>query len=186
MKQFKLLLTILLCIITNSIIAQTSVINSATDTSSKEIIIEKADIFRRVITDSSKELIMLIGNVVMRQGKTLFTCDSAVRNISTHEVEAFGNVHINDGDSVNTYSQYLKYLELTRMAYLKNKVKLTDGKGVLTTNELQYDLNTKIGTYNSGGKVVNGKTELTSKEGVYYAEKREAYFISKFRLNDPE
>jgi len=186
MKQFKLLLTLLLCIFTKSIIAQTSVINSATDTSSKEIIIEKADIFRRVITDSSKELIMLIGNVVMRQGKTIFTCDSAVRNISTHEVEAFGNVHINDGDSVNTYSQYLKYLELTRMAYLKNKVKLTDGKGVLTTNELQYDLNTKIGTYNSGGKVVNGNTELTSKEGVYYAEKREAYFISKVRLNDPE
>jgi lipopolysaccharide export system protein LptA len=186
MKQFNLLLTILLCLSTSSMFAQVPVNNAAADTSSKEIIIEKADIFRRVITDSSKELIMLIGNVVMRQGKTLFTCDSAVRNISNHEVEAFGNVHINDGDSVNTYSQYLKYLELTKMAYLKNKVKLTDGKGVLTTNELQYDLNTKIGTYSAGGKVVNGKTELTSKEGVYYAEKREAYFISKVKLNDPE
>jgi lipopolysaccharide export system protein LptA len=72
------------------------------------------------------------------------------------------------------------------MAFLKNKVKLTDGKGVLTTNELQYDMNLKIGTYHTGGKVVNGKTVLTSNEGVYYADKREAYFISKVKLNDPE
>jgi len=184
MNKSSIVLSVLLCIGVLSTQAQST--ENIPDTSAKEIIIEKADIFRRVVTDSATEMIMLIGNVVMRQGKTLFTCDSAVRNISTHEVEAYGNVHINDGDSVDTYSQYLKYLELTRMAFLKNKVKLTDGKGVLTTNELQYDMNLKIGTYHTGGKVVNGKTVLTSNEGVYYADKREAYFISKVKLNDPE
>jgi len=184
MNKPSIVLSFLLCIGVLSTQAQST--ENVPDTSAKEIIIEKADIFRRVVTDSATEMIMLIGNVVMRQGKTLFTCDSAVRNISTHEVEAYGNVHINDGDSVDTYSQYLKYLELTRMAFLKNKVKLTDGKGVLTTNELQYDMNLKIGTYHTGGKVVNGKTVLTSNEGVYYADKREAYFISKVKLNDPE
>jgi lipopolysaccharide export system protein LptA len=184
MNKFSFVLSVLLCI--GALASQAQSTGNVPDTSAKEIIIEKADIFRRVVTDSATEMIMLIGNVVMRQGKTLFTCDSAVRNISTHEVEAFGNVHINDGDSVDTYSQYLKYLELTRMAFLKNKVKLTDGKGILTTNELQYDMNLKIGTYHTGGKVVNGKTILTSNEGVYYADKREAYFISKVKLNDPE
>ena len=59
---------------------------------------------------------------------TLFYCDSAVLNQAANTIEAFGNIHINDADSVHTYSQYLKYLGKEKIAYLKKKVKLTDRK----------------------------------------------------------
>jgi lipopolysaccharide export system protein LptA len=65
-------------------------------------------------------------------------------------------------------------------------VRLTDGKGVLTTEDLNYDLNTKIGTYMNGGKVVNGKTVLTSNEGTYYGETKDVIFRKNVNLVSPE
>jgi len=122
----------------------------------------------------------------MQQGKTLFYCDSAVKDNITNQVEAFGNIHINDADSVHTYSQYLKFDGNTRIARLLKKVRLTDGKADLTTNELEYDLNAKVGTYLNGGKVVNKASVLTSKEGYYYADTREVFFKQDVKLTDPE
>ncbi len=146
----------------------------------------KADKFSLVKIDSVTEKYILVGNVLMQQGNTFFSCDSAIKDDKLNIIEAFGNIHINDADSVHTYSQYLKFLGDTKIATLRKKVKLTDGKGVLTTEELDYDLNAKIGTYSNGGKVVNGESVLTSKEGFYYAETKEVYFRDNVKLVDPE
>jgi lipopolysaccharide assembly outer membrane protein LptD (OstA) len=66
------------------------------------------------------------------------------------------------------------------------KVTLTNGKLVLTTNELEYDLNRKIGVYKNGGKVVNGNSVLTSKEGVYYDDSKDVFFNRNVVLVDPK
>lgn len=153
--------------------------------SAKIVQILKADKLRVIDKDSNK-LNMFVGHVLIRQGNTLIECDSVVQNALLNMVEAFGNVHINDADSVHTYSQYLKYLGDTRMAYLKKNVKLTDGKGVLTTNELEYDINSGIGVYKNNGKLVSEGNVLTSKEGFYYSDTREAYFIKDVKLVSPE
>src|SRR5207344_3004364 len=81
--------------------------------------------FKRVDTT---EMQFLVGHVHLKQDNTIFYCDSAVYNKNLQIVEAFGNVHINDNDSVHTYSQYLLYHVDTKIANLKKKVKLTDGK----------------------------------------------------------
>ena len=159
--------------------------SSATDTG-KLIRIIKADKFSLVKIDSVTEKYILVGNVLLQQGTTLFSCDSAIKDDKLNIIEAFGNIHINDNDSVQTYSQYLKFLGDTKIATLRKKVKLTDGKGVLTTEELEYDLNARIGTYYNGGKVVNESTVLTSKEGYYYADTKEVYFRDNVKLVDPE
>lgn len=145
-----------------------------------------ANTFRLVKVDSVTDLIQLIGKVEMIQGDTHFYCDSAVQNKRLNQIEAFGNVHINDADSVHTYSQYAKYLGDTKMAYLKKKVRLTDGKGTLTTEELEYDVNSGIGIYKTPGKLVNGENVLTSKEGYYYSDTKEAYFINDVKLVSPD
>src|SRR5690242_5589163 len=46
-------------------------------------------------------------------------------------------------------------------------------------------MTTNIGTYMHGGKVINGKTVLTSKEGYYYADLRDIYFKTNVVLIDP-
>ena len=71
--------------------------------------------------------------------------------------DAFGHVHINDTDTTHIYSDFLRYLTDKRLANFKQHVRLTDGHGVLTTEELEYDVNTKIGIYKNGGKVINKK-----------------------------
>jgi lipopolysaccharide export system protein LptA len=134
----------------------------------------------------SNQFISYAGNVKIKQGKTLFYADSAVVNPVTNIFEAFGNIHINDADSVHTYAQYLKYLAKEKQAFLKKRVRLTDGKSTLITDELEYDVTVKIGTYLKGGKVVNEKTTLTSTEGYYYGDTRDIIFKRKVRLVNPD
>ncbi len=141
---------------------------------------------REKTIDSITKLRTIAGNVILREGLTLFYCDSATINSRTNVLEAFGNVHINQNDSVDTYSQYLRYVGTERMAYLKKDVKLTDKKGILYTQELQYDLKSSIGTYTTGGRVVNGTTVLTSQEGVYYGSTKDVYFKKNVHLVDPK
>lgn len=136
--------------------------------------------------DSLNQFISYAGKVMMKQEKTLFYADSAVLNPITNVFEAFGNVHINDADSVHTYAQYLKYLSNDKKAYLKKRVRLTDGKSTLTTDELEYDVTVKIGIYLKGGKVVNEKTTLTSTQGYYYGDTRDIYFKQKVVLINPD
>ncbi|WP_290796571.1 OstA-like protein [Flavihumibacter sp. UBA7668] len=150
------------------------------------VLVRKTDRFRYLKKDSVTELQMLAGNVFLEQGTTKFYCDSAVINPATGIVEAFGNVHINDADSIHTYAQYLIYYSNEKKAYLKKNVRLTDGKGVLTTNDLEYDTNLKIGTYTNGGKVVSEKTVLTSKEATYYGDMKDVYFKKDVKMKDPE
>lgn len=146
----------------------------------------KANKFIRIKQEVGGDLNLLVGNVLMKQNNTLFYCDSAIQNVFTNQVEAFGNIHINDNDSVFTYSQYMKYDGNVKIAQLKNKVRLTDGKGVLTTEALDYQVDQQIGTYLDGGKVVNGESVLTSKIGIYYAVTKEVYFQKNVKLVDPE
>lgn len=153
--------------------------------SAKIVRIIKADKLRVIDKDTNK-LNIIVGHVQIQQGNTFIECDSVVQNQLLNQVEAFGNVHINDGDSVHTYSQYLKYLGDTRIAYLKKNVKLTDSKGTLYTNELEYDVNSGIGIYRNNGKLINGNNVLTSKEGFYYSDTKETYFIKDVKLISPE
>ena len=89
------------------------------------------------------EFQILVGNVHLKQKNTHFFADSTVINRKGRIIEAFGNIHINDNDSVHTYSQYLLYHLDTRIATLKRKVRLTDNKSDLYTEELEYDVNQK-------------------------------------------
>lgn len=136
--------------------------------------------------DSVTELLLLVGNVALKQEGTIFYADSAVYNRKEKFVEAFKNVHINDRDSIHAYSDYLLYHTNTKIAYLKKNVRLTDGKSNLYTEELQYDVNPRVGVYRKGGRVVNGTSVLTSDEGTYYADLKDFYFKEDVKLTDPQ
>ncbi len=152
----------------------------------KRLDIVFADRYNYQKLDSANEFISLAGRVQVKQENTLFFADSAVLNRQLNMLEAFGNVHINDADSIHTYAQYMRYQGKEKKALLRTKVKLTDGKGILTTEELEYDVSVKIGTYLKGGKVVNKKSTLTSVEGYYYGDTRDVIFKRKVVMTDPE
>lgn len=144
------------------------------------------DRLREKEIDSATIIQTLAGHVILKEGLTLFYCDSAVIDKRTNILEAFGNIHINQNDSIHTYAQNLRYIGNDRMAFLKKDVRLTDNKGTLYTQDLDYDLKSSIGKYKNGGRVVNGKTVLTSTEGIYYAETKDVYFKKNVHLVDPK
>lgn len=162
------------------------VVSLANNDTSKTIEIIQARSLRQKTIDSSTVLQTLAGNAIVRQGNTILHGDSIVLNQQTGVAEVFGNVHINDADTVHTYAQYLKYIGNERLAYLKNNVRLTDGKATLTTNDLLYNIQTGIATYQHGGKVVNGKTVLTSTDAVYYSDTKDVIFKKDVHLVDPK
>ncbi len=153
------------------------------DTSKRIRIIHADDL--ALITKDSVEQRRFRGNVVFQQKTSLLYCDSAVFNQTKNMIEAWGHVHINQDDSIHTYSDHLIYLGDTRVATLDGNAKLTDNKIVLTSPELQYDMNTKIGTYTKTGKLVNEKSVLTSQEGFYYADTKDVYFKKDVVIVDP-
>jgi len=139
--------------------------------------------FRKI--NDSTQLQILAGGVKLKQGTSFFWCDSCVINNNTKTFEAWGHVHINDSDTANIYASHMRYLIDKKIAYLDGGVKLSDGKGELTTPDLEYDMTTDIGTYLHGGRVINKKSVLTSQEGHYYAGLRDIYFKGNVELKDP-
>lgn len=134
----------------------------------------------------SSQLQKLIGHVQLKQGNTLFTCDSALQNITSNTMDAYGDIRIDQGDSIRARSDFLHYDGNTKMASLKRHVSLTDGLMVLTTDTLDYDLSLHVGHYEKGGRLVNKTTVLTSLNGYYYADTKDVYFGQDVLLKDPD
>ncbi len=186
LKQVLIIFIALTSFFCTSLQAQVKQISIAPTDTIRTIEIISAKNLRQITLGKETVLQTLAGNAKVRQGNTILEGDSIVLDKSTGIAEVFGNVHINDADTVNTYAQYLKYVGNEQMAYLSNDVRLTDGRAKLTTNNLEYNLKTGIATYKNGGKVVNEKTTLTSEEGVYYSDTKDAFFKRNVHLNDPK
>ncbi len=111
-----------------------------------------------------------------KQDYSLLTSDSAYFYVQDNAFDAFGHVVINQGDTLNIYSDKLNYNGNTKIAILTDNVKMVDKDAVLTTNHLTYNTATRIGTYTDGGKLVNKDNTLISKNGYYFAFSRDSYF----------
>lgn len=154
------------------------------DTASSVQILNAKNLQVRHLPDGT-DLQILAGNVRLKQGTTLFTTDSCVLNAKEKTFSAFGHVYINDSDTAKVWSNTLRYQYDRKYAYLNGNVRLTDGQGTLTTPTLEYDVARRIGTYNNGGKVVNKRTTVTSREGTYYADIHDIYFKQNVVMKDP-
>ena len=102
--------------------------------------------------------------------------DSAYFHPAANSFEAFGHVNINQGDTLNIYSDKLNYDGNSKLAVLTDNVVMVDKDATLTTNHFNYNTATRIGTYTDGGKLVSKTNTLTSKNGYYFSFSHDAYF----------
>lgn len=138
------------------------------------------------IKKGGKEFQKLVGNVRFKQENATMRCDSALLDKADNSFEAFGNVQINENDSLFLYSSYLNYKGNEKKAFVRDKVKLTDGEMVLTTEQLDYDLKSRIAYYTVGGHIVSGDNLLDSKIGSYDANSKVFGFKKSVVLNNPD
>lgn len=110
----------------------------------------------------------LLGNVIFTQTNTTIYCDSAHFYKTKNRIEAFGKVHITEGDSVDVTSLALTYDGNKKIAYLRKKVVFTKlGIATLYTDFLDYDRQKNEARYFNGGKLVDTTNVLTSQKGYY-------------------
>jgi lipopolysaccharide export system protein LptA len=127
-----------------------------------------------------------IGNVEFKQGNMHMYCDSARFYEVQNRVEAFGDIYINQPDTLDLWGDYLDYDGDKKEAKLTGKVKLTDGEMTLRTRQLNYNLGTQIGYYSTKSYIDNGEDQLESIKGTYYSETKEFFFKDSVKLTNPE
>ena len=144
-----------------------------------------ADVFEYRESDGRK-LRMLLGNVSFKHEGALMLCDSAYLYSETNTLDAFGNVHIKEGDSLNIYGDSLQYYGNSRMANIKGRVILLQNNIKLTTGALSHDMAMNTASYYNRGKIVDGENDLTSKIGVFQVNKNELTFRDSVVLINPK
>lgn len=96
--------------------------------------------------------------------------------IGSTQARAFGNVTLQQGDSLAAFSDRLNYDAQTEEADLRGNVALRRGKTELYTERLDYNLRTQLAEYHTGGRIVTDSTQLRSTHGYYYAGRGEVFF----------
>lgn len=134
----------------------------------------------------SKDYRRLIGNVQLKHENALMFCDSAHLYTDGNYFDAFSNVHIQQGDTLHVYGDFLKYDGNTKLSKIRRNVKLINNEAVLTTDSLDYDRNTEIAHYFYQGKIVDNENVLTSIHGYYHSKTKDYYSIDSVKLVNPD
>ncbi|MEM9982830.1 MAG: OstA-like protein, partial [Bacteroidota bacterium] len=120
-------------------------------------------------------LIKVIGNVLFKQGNVKLYCDSAYKYQNNNNIEAFGSVRLIQ-DSITLVCERIFYLGDERLAQAREDVVLRDPKMTLYTDFLDYSLNSKIGYYYNGGRVIDSQNNLKSLSGTYDTQAKFFFF----------
>lgn len=118
----------------------------------------------------------LIGNVIIKHEDILMYCDSAYTYEGSNRVDAFGHVHVNQGDTLHLYASKIFYDGDKSFSQAISDVVLKNKEVTLYTDTLDYDMKQRIGYYDCGGKIVDSTNTLTSILGKYYLDQDLAHF----------
>ena len=163
------LCSLLLCLVVTSAKAQTLVY------------LERAN---NLLFDQEKlpDARIVIGNVLFRHDDALMYCDSANFFEASNSLEAYGHVKMVQGDTLTGYGDKLFYNGNTKIARLRQNVRLLHHEAILTTDSLNYDRVNDIAYYYSGGKIVDDLNTLTSRWGQYTPYNKHAAFRDSVHL----
>lgn len=125
---------------------------------------------------------VLTGNVIFYHEGAYMYCDSAYLYQQNNSFEAFSNVSMEQGDTIFVYGDYLLYDGNTRLARLRDNIRMEDQTTTLFTDSLDYDRIANLGYYFEGGMLVDEENELTSYWGQYAPDTKEALFSDSVKL----
>ena len=114
-------------------------------------------------------------------------CDQAIHYSDDNFIEAYGNVKMIQGDTINMNAKYVEYSGKTQLAFASGDVVLTEPQSMLTTDTLYFDRVKQQAFYQSGGTVVKDSSgTITSRIGRYYMDKSKYEFVNDVELVNPE
>jgi lipopolysaccharide export system protein LptA len=174
---------LVLCLLVFSGFAQK--VNNKDSVPKKMIYIEHADTLsfdKEGLVDAQ----LLLGNVVFRHDSSYMFCDSAYFYELSNTLEAFGDVRLEQGDTLFIYGNYLHYNGNTQLARIRNNVRMLNRDVTLFTDSLNYDRLADLGYYFEGGMIVDAENELSSYDGKYSPGTQLAIFNDSVVLENPQ
>ncbi len=128
----------------------------------------------------------LIDNVIIKQDETTIYADSAIIQQKERTAEAFGNVRVTEGDSVDIRAKTLIYGGGSGTARLRQNVVYRDGETTLFTDSLDYNKFDGIARYFGGGRMVDKDNTLISQSGIFDKKNNEARFYGGVKLESKD
>lgn len=152
---------------------------------SKVIEIRNADLLLGS-REEGQSIQTLRGRVVLFHEGAYMYADSALIYESTNSMDAFGHIHIRQGDTLSLYGDSLHYDGNTRKAEIWSRVRMLDPQVSLETTRMEYDRNTGKVWYPQAAEIRNGQDDISSKTGVYDTRTRSFTFKDDVVITNPE
>lgn len=128
---------------------------------------------------------ILVGDVAFRHDSMYMYCDSALFYEMSNSLDAYGNVRMNQGDTLFLYGDRLHYSGDEMLAKVRDNVVMIDKEMTLTTDSLNYDRTINLGYYFNWGTLEDTLNVLTSEWGEYDTQTNDAVFNYEVTLTNP-
>lgn len=149
-----------------------------------KVFLERANEMR---AEQGKDYQIVVGDVEFRKGDMYMYCDSAHFYDNPGALQAYGNVRMEQGDTLFVYADELTYADSTQLAILYadpgKKVRLINRDVTLTTDVFNYDMGIELGYYEVGGVLTDKENKLDSWYGEYSPSSKDALFRENVHLN---
>ncbi|MEL4454490.1 OstA-like protein [Lutimonas vermicola] len=129
---------------------------------------------------------ILLGNIEIRHEGIKLNCKKAIHYKNENFIKAYGDVVLNQGDSVVQTSQYTEYNGNSQKALSWGNVVIKDSKMTLSTDTLNFDRSRQLLFYKYGATIKDSTNVLTSNTGNYYLENNKFQAISNVVLTNPD
>jgi len=151
----------------------------------KQIIVENSDFTERN-ENEVPGAVVLTGNVQIFHDGVRITCNKAYHFTDENYIKLFGNVKMNQGDSLFMDSRYAEYNGDRKFAYATGSVVMRSPEMTLTTDTINLDRSIQQAYYNSYGTIVNKENTLKSKSGRYIIGQKKYEFRTAVTLTNPK
>lgn len=154
----------------------------------QRVFLEHADSL--MVFETRPDVQKLTGNVAFRQGGMFMFCDSALffngPSVPNDSMVALGNVRLVQGDTLYIYGDVMDYSGTRQLVTMYGRengdVRLINRTVTLSAPVLHYSLDLELGYYNEGGRLRDRMNTLTSIEGEYAPNGKEANFYGNVEL----
>lgn len=126
------------------------------------------------------------GHVAFTHKGARLNCDSAYFYQGTNSMRAFGHVRFRQGDTLSLTCDRAWYNGEDQMLEARQNVVLRHRKQTLYTDSLNYDRLYEYAYFFNGGRLIDGKTKLSSDWGEYHTATRMARFNLDVQLKTPK
>lgn len=130
--------------------------------------------------------IILTGSVKMIHAGAILTSKKAYYYPKENFFKAFGDVLINQGDTIKQTSDYVDYDANLKQSVSWGNVVLKDPSMTLTTDTLYFDRNKQLLSYQDFATIKDETNILKSKNGKYFLEEKKFTATTKVTITNPE